>query len=101
VSILRRAFEIFVASPAPLSARDLEVRLPMHVANPRRITAALRSRGLIEPVVSVGQAHERYFAMVPGALPPVDKRAEHVGRINKARAIKRERAARLAKGSSK
>lgn len=70
---LQMAFQIFASAAQAMSATDIQVRLPMAVENPRKLTSELESRGLIAEAYRVRQ--EKFFAVVPGAVAPVDGRA--------------------------
>ena len=69
------AFEIINASPRAMSATDVQVRLPVAVENPRKLTSALQLRGLIKEAFRLRQ--EKFFAVVPGAVAPVDGRIDN------------------------
>ena len=72
MSILRLAFELYLAAPRAYSAKDVEARLSIDVANARKITCALRVRGCIQESFRLGS--EKFFEVVPGAAPPEDLR---------------------------
>ena len=75
-TLLKMAFDLMPAagSTRAFSATDLKVRLPVQVANPRALTSALKSRGLITQAFR--QGGQAFFVKTAGALVPVDARKE-------------------------
>lgn len=86
MGLLSLALKQFETLGRDLSAKDLQVRLPVDVANPNKITQALREAGCI--VRSFRQKNEQFYALVPGAVAPPDGRVEHINAVNKARAFR-------------
>lgn len=83
MGLLSLALKQFETMGRDLSAKDLQVRLPVEVANPNKLTAALREAGCI--VRSFRQGREQFYKLVPGADAPPDGRVEHIQAVNKAR----------------
>jgi DNA-binding IclR family transcriptional regulator len=83
MSALKLAFNLFANMPRDFSAKDLEVRLPVAVANTRELVSTLRQAGKIERTHRQGR--EQMYRIVPGATPPEDGRIEHMQAVNKAR----------------
>ncbi len=75
MTMLKMAFDIFARSTRPMSATDLQVRLPIYTENPRRLTCELRRQGCIEEAFRLGG--EKFFRAVPSANAPVDRRTEN------------------------
>lgn len=98
MSILKLAFQTFQSMGRDLSAKDLQVRLPIECANPNKLTAALREQGCIER--SFRQGREQFYKLVPGAVPPSDARPVAVvkAREVRLRKFRMARMARLRKG---
>lgn len=94
MSTLKLAFNMFANMGRDLSSKDLEVRLPVQVANTRELIGALRTNGNITRVGRQGK--EVMYRFVPGSTPPEDARPVAVV---KARSVKlrRFRMARMAR----
>ena len=76
MTILKLAFDLMPEhnSRRAFSATDLQVRLPVQVANPRILTNELRSRGLITEAFK--QGGQKFYVKTAGALAPVDDRQQ-------------------------
>lgn len=94
MSTLKLAFNLFAGMGRDLSAKDLEVRLPTQVANPREVIANLRQAGKIERSFRLGR--EQMYRLVPGATPPEDARPVAVVKARSTR-LRRFRMAKMAR----
>jgi len=74
MTILKLAFELMPEpdSRRAFSATDVQVRLPVEVANPRVLTAELKARGLIQEAYR--QGGQKFYVKTPGAVAPEDMR---------------------------
>lgn len=80
------AFQIFASAARAMSATDIQVRLPMAVENPRKLTCELAARGLITETFCVRQ--EKFFTVAQGAVAPMDGRTDNS--TEKARLVRRK-----------
>jgi len=94
MSTLKLAFDMFARMGRDLSAKDLEVRLPVQVANTREIIGALRQNGNVERVGRQGR--EVFYRFVPGTTPPADARPDAVVKAREVR-LRKFRMARMAR----
>lgn len=74
MTILKLALDLMpeLGGTRAYSATDLDVRMPVKVANPRALTSEMRSLGLIREVHRLGG--QKFFVKVPGAVAPEDGR---------------------------
>lgn len=82
MSLLKLGFGLFVGMSRDLSARDLDVRLPVTPGNARDVISQLRARGVIER--SFRQGREQFYRVVPGAALS-DERTEFALGLNSRR----------------
>jgi hypothetical protein len=92
MTILKLAFDLYAGANRAYSAKDVEVRLPVQVANPRVITSELRKQGKI--AFDHQHGGERFYKLVPGATPPIDGRAFNCVQKASGKRLLRSRAAR-------